>query len=218
MKTCCIYIIEAVAGNPSKIGWKNVGQTENYEVRLKEHFRLLKRGKHHSPKLQRYYNKYGRQSLQYYILKICTKEELGFWEQFFIRSFESFHHGFNCTEGEKDITPKRKVPCVMQNIFSGEIVQYPSLSAFARNHGVSDRDVSSVVSGKRGHVKGWICPNNKWKPKFYTILSPEGQEMKVFKANTFLKQHNLPISSAFLNMLKGRRPSWYGYSLKKETL
>jgi group I intron endonuclease len=55
----------------------------------------LRRGKHHSPKLQRHYNKYGIVDLQLSILICCDKDDLIKTEQFFIDSYKPY---FNVCE------------------------------------------------------------------------------------------------------------------------
>lgn len=64
-----------------------IGSTVNYTKRRYEHLFLLRRNKHHSPKLQRHYNKYGEADLVFIIIdqfNFNLKEQLLLKEQFYI--------------------------------------------------------------------------------------------------------------------------------------
>ena len=50
-------------------------------------------------KLNRAIRKYGRESFYYSILKICSTRDLDFYEQKYIRVFNSFENGYNSTIG-----------------------------------------------------------------------------------------------------------------------
>lgn len=47
-----------------------IGSAINYEYRIKRHLNDLKNGTHHSSKLQRSYNKYGKESFKFEILEV----------------------------------------------------------------------------------------------------------------------------------------------------
>lgn len=213
-KICCIYAIESIAGNPNKIGWKNIGQTDDYTRRLPRHFYDLKRGKHHSPKLQRYYNKYGRGVFAHYILKICPKNELNFWEMFFVKCFDSKNSGFNCNDGgQTSKKPGKK--CVMQHIYDKRIEKYDAINIFADKYHLSRGQVSLVISGKRNHVGEWFCPKNKWRPKFYRIFSSCRKQYNIFNVRQFCREQNIS-QRGFLGMLHGQCFSYKGWRLNKE--
>lgn len=61
-----------------------IGSGVNIQRRWFEHLTSLKRNKHYSSKLQRHYNKYGRNDLIFSILIGCDKEDLIVTEQYFI--------------------------------------------------------------------------------------------------------------------------------------
>lgn len=60
-----------------------IGSAVDIDKRWKEHICRLKRGVHHSHKLQRYYNKY-QDVLEFSIIFVCLKTELIEYEQKFI--------------------------------------------------------------------------------------------------------------------------------------
>ena len=69
-----------------------IGSAVNIKHRWQLHLSDLKLNKHHSRQLQRHYNKYGLQDLQFsIILNDCKKEDLLFLEQIFITPLPYFN-------------------------------------------------------------------------------------------------------------------------------
>ena len=91
-----IYIIENLEN-----GKKYVGQTINIEHRLKEHFSSLEKGKHHSIKLQKAYEKYGKEKFKttFQMFEVSSLEELLNLEIKYIKECDSFNNGYNMTYG-----------------------------------------------------------------------------------------------------------------------
>lgn len=48
-----------------------IGSTKNFDKRKQQHFYTLSQKKHHSPKLQRSYNKHGKESFEFQIVEEC---------------------------------------------------------------------------------------------------------------------------------------------------
>ena len=65
-----------------------IGSSIDLKERIKTHFRMLKRNKHHSMHLQKSYNKYGGENFVFDILLFCDKENLIFYEQRAIDSYD----------------------------------------------------------------------------------------------------------------------------------
>ena len=77
---CGVYCIKSI----SNIDRIYVGSSSKIEARWDKHLRDLKYHLHHSVKLQRHYNKYGKEDLIFEILEECPKENLERLEQFYI--------------------------------------------------------------------------------------------------------------------------------------
>lgn len=77
-----IYIITSPSGK------KYIGSAKNFYNRWKAHRSNLRAGHHHSPPLQRAYNKYGPANLSYKILLICAEEDLIMYEQIFLDGYQ----------------------------------------------------------------------------------------------------------------------------------
>lgn len=81
INTCGIYKIVNTATNQCY-----VGQSQRIEKRIKEHFRLLRGGKHPNQHLQRSYTKYGAQAFYGAVEVVCQDlEELDHLEEAFLQ-------------------------------------------------------------------------------------------------------------------------------------
>lgn len=92
--TIGVYII---FGNNGKI---YVGSSKDLKRRLLEHFNNLIKNKHENPKLQNYVNKHGISNLKYCVAhdNLSTVIEARTIERQYIRQFNTFKNGFNCTD------------------------------------------------------------------------------------------------------------------------
>ena len=92
MKISGIYKIQSIS-KPERI---YIGSGVDVLHRWHNHFSDLKLNKHHSKKLQRHYNKYGKSDLVFSIIAVCNKEELKPIdsiirpEQFFIWAYDPY--------------------------------------------------------------------------------------------------------------------------------
>lgn len=89
MKISGIYQVQSKV-KPERI---YIGSTKNIYLRWNEHLRRLKKGDHHSKKLQSHFNKYSIADLSFSILLACDKEDLIKTEQYFI---DAYNPWFNC--------------------------------------------------------------------------------------------------------------------------
>jgi group I intron endonuclease len=81
-----IYIIRSTS-KPQRV---YIGSAKNIESRKLLHLHLLRKGNHHSIKLQRHYNKYGEQDLDFNVIHCCLSEELIEAEQYFIDNYKPY--------------------------------------------------------------------------------------------------------------------------------
>lgn len=72
-----------------------IGSTSNFNKRKREHLNALRRGDHHSVKLQRHYGKYGEDDLVFAVLLCCLIDDLIETEQFFLDSYKHYFNGYN---------------------------------------------------------------------------------------------------------------------------
>src|SRR5690606_12600098 len=57
-------------------GKRYVGSAVNFRVRWRQHRRLLNRGEHYSPAMQRAWQKYGPAAFEFRVIKVCEREQL----------------------------------------------------------------------------------------------------------------------------------------------
>jgi group I intron endonuclease len=88
MKVSGIYQIQSKT-KPERI---YIGSAISFTKRWRVHLSYLRRGDHHSVKLQNHYTKYGEGDLQFSILLLCEKEDLIKVEQAYL---DTYHPWFN---------------------------------------------------------------------------------------------------------------------------
>ena len=97
-KTIGIYCIKNKKNNKIYIG-----QSINWEERIKDHLRKLKNGKHENPYLQKSYFKNGLDSFFSEILEECSFDVINEREVFYIEKFDSLcPAGYNIEKGGKN--------------------------------------------------------------------------------------------------------------------
>ena len=85
-----IYAIENTVN-----GKMYVGSAADLKKRGSQHFAQLRDSVHHSRKLQRSYNKHGKEIFEFRTLLVCRKEDLLFYEQLAIDKFSAVKGGYN---------------------------------------------------------------------------------------------------------------------------
>jgi len=214
-KICGIYVIEAMSGNPDKIGFKYVGQSLNCNRRLLRHQNELKLQKHYNPKLQRYYNKYGVYSFKFYIIKSYLQKELDFWERWWIKCFNSQEEGFNLTSGGHSGEAARK-PITLHNIYTGEIKSFKSQTEFGEQYHASSANLTALLKGKQKTIKGWCLPQNisLYKPQQYSLYHSMHGKVIVCDLKEFRQKYNIGYPEHLTELLSGKRYSCEGWKLE----
>lgn len=101
----CVYRIT------NKVNGKvYIGQTINFGKRSKEHFSTLRKNIHRNQYLQHAFNKYGEESFQIDILKLCPHDKLDEFEIYYMKKYDSLNKkvGYNMLTGgnERRIVPE----------------------------------------------------------------------------------------------------------------
>lgn len=86
----CIYAIENLV-----TGKKYIGSAKNFKRRKANHFDLLRRGRHHSIKLQRSYHKHGAEKFSIQPMIYCAAKDLLMYEQRAIDVYRAAEIGYN---------------------------------------------------------------------------------------------------------------------------
>lgn len=73
-----------------------IGKSINIEERWKQHLYELKKGNHINNKLQKVFNKYGKDNFEFSILKeIDDYHEIAYYESYYAEKFNAFNKGYN---------------------------------------------------------------------------------------------------------------------------
>lgn len=77
-------------------GKRYIGSSVKYKYRVTTHIKSLREKRHHSPKLQRAWDKYGEDNFEFSILAYAdSKFLLITLEQFYIQAFNAVNYGYN---------------------------------------------------------------------------------------------------------------------------
>ena len=79
-KISCIYIIKNKVNNDFYLG-----SSRDYIKRIRVHFRNLIKKKHHSIKLQRAWDRYGKENFEFLIYQWCNENELLELENYYLK-------------------------------------------------------------------------------------------------------------------------------------
>lgn len=84
-----------------------IGLSVDIKRRWKEHFQRHKdsTNKEYEKVLYKAFRKYGIENFDFDIIEECSLEELREREKYWIAYFDTYHHGYNATEGGEDIVP-----------------------------------------------------------------------------------------------------------------
>lgn len=102
----CVYLIENIVN-----GKKYIGQTVDYERRVKEHQTRYKKEnlKEQRSFLYRAMRKHGLENFHFSILEECSPKELNDLEKKYIDEYGSAQNSYNMTAGGQNDKPNRKI-------------------------------------------------------------------------------------------------------------
>ena len=84
IKPCVYKIVNNINGH------KYVGSALRVKHRWNDHAKLLDENRHHSQRLQRAWNKYGKENFQFSIIEYCDREVMLIREQYWMDTLEAF--------------------------------------------------------------------------------------------------------------------------------
>ena len=103
----------------------------------------------------------------------------------------------------------------------GEKFITKNMAKFCREHNLDKTNMSSVVSGKSKHHKGWVCslmgdnefPRNliKYETKKYCLISPEGKKYIIENIKQFSDEKNLQHSEMY-RLVNGKLATYKGWT------
>lgn len=168
-----------------------VGQSLNIVKRIKAHFYLLSKDKHENTKLTNHVKKYGLADLDFTILKQCPKNELNFYEKFFINSLNCYTCGFNMNEGGEARPIKQRPIFTLKNADTQEEYTGKSIKDFCEKYHLEETNICAVLNGRQNHHFGWYDLKRTWRPQYFTVMNPQKEELVFWKLYEFSRKFNL---------------------------
>jgi group I intron endonuclease len=228
---CGIYCIKNKINNKLY-----VGSSLNLKSRKNLHYSSLKDNKHHSKKLQRAYNKYGKENFEYFILEYCLVEDLHVLEKEWLNYFNSYHNGYNSTDQVGAPWRGKKLPekikklqkCTPVKIINpeGQVVEDYSISNFCITNRLHIGAISDVLKGKYFQYKGWrkytkelegvpFDPvefykkrGNKLAKTKCELVDPNGHLVKIKNLSLFAKENKLDRAAIHRVVNKKNNHCW----------
>lgn len=108
-KLCGVYCIENIQNKR-----KYIGISRNIQRRWIEHKSNLNNHKHNNFYLQKSWEKYGSENFNFYIIELCSEQELSEKERYYIKLYKtlSHEHGYNLTPGGENTSIGKMVICL----------------------------------------------------------------------------------------------------------
>lgn len=205
MKISGIYQIQSKI-HPDRI---YIGSVVNIQDRWRHHLRDLGNNKHHSIKLQRHFNKYGEQDLQFSLVFECDKEILVNAEQVFIDHYDPWFNIYKIAGSPLGV--KR----------SEETKKKYSINMMGNKRGAANTNkfkTGFMPSDNARRKTSERMRNNKWNEKPVIQCTLSGNPIKEWssnaKASLFLGINEGNISSCRC----GKRRTAGGFVWKHKTL
>lgn len=164
-----------------------IGSCHNMRDRLHRHYYCLTHDQHHSPKLQKSWNKYGENAFEVIVLKSLeeTSDDMFTIEEQFIKAFDSKDNGYNIldicrhvgtfklSKESADKAGKTHSKAVIAvDRYTGKFYKrYSSLTEAAKELHASTTNISGVCSHRLRYVKGFVfIYENEYDPtKDYSV-------------------------------------------------
>jgi group I intron endonuclease len=146
-----------------------IGSTQNLSVRFRNHRALLVGNRHSNKKLQRAWNKHGKDDFVFIILEYCPLVERIDREQYYIDLYKSVQLGYNitekanCTVGYRHLEKTKKLlsqKAKSKEYFfyspSGKLHSGKNLQEFCRINNLCPSLMGQLLSGRVKYSQGWI--------------------------------------------------------------
>lgn len=194
---CCVYKITNKLNNKVY-----VGQTRDVGRRLREHRRGYKNdskwNEDYNSHLYRSIRKYGEENFKFEVIKECSLEELGYWEIYYMRMYNSLdrNKGYN-RRGVKDdrgSVYEEKVYRLIEDLKECKILK----KDLELKYGVNRQSINGVNRGENYFVNGEEYPLRKLIESSIKKIndgSLNGRDFKIKVKNESRKGEEIEITN-----------------------
>ena len=204
-----IYIIQ----NKENINHFYLGSTINIKSRFNRHKNLLNKKKHHSHILQKAWNKYGEQGLEFIKLnmfKNITSKQLVEVEDFMLKltlpTYNILKEAYAFSQLGIDRSVAKRIKEFIITKPNGEIINIKNLQKFCRENDLNVGCMHNVNIGVMESHKGYKCQavdgsyipyiNKKYKCtgngfRKWMVISPNGENFIINNLKNFCEGNNL---------------------------
>lgn len=153
-----------------------IGQTiRDFEVRWNQHKKTLNGNYHDNEHLQRSWNKYGEAAFEFKVIHYCDElDNLNDLEKYYIKKYDTYHNGFNMTEGgdyflnevpeeirKKRLESLKKINREKSDYTEHQISKVKEMLSELENNPISIKKISKLT-GVRENVIYGIKNLNSW--------------------------------------------------------
>ena len=202
-----VYFIKNEVNNKLYIG----STKASFKSRFQEHKKLLKKGNHHSIKLQRAWNKYGKDSFSFNIIEIVSKDNCRNREQFYFDTMNpEYNMSLNAFTSEIEYTKEfREKLSKAHNAKEFEVFdikgnligKYLNQTICAEELGITQQKISLCLSGKRNKTNNYrfryVGEDFKFIPKKKN-LTRKGEKRSLSTRIKMSKSNSKNINSKYL--------------------
>jgi group I intron endonuclease len=184
-----------------------IGSSVDIYTRRCHHLSDLRHGRHRNQHLQRSWNKYGEDSFEFAVLKLCEKHELKRWEDQLIadnpnrynvhdQSYSTY--GYHHTEQAKQRIGKASSSRVRRGWTSIECM-LQSLRLRGKTYPNREQQIAKITSKTKGRKRPSESIEryrqsklgNTHGAKDWTIISPDGHTFRVHNLKEFCIAHQI---------------------------
>jgi group I intron endonuclease len=201
MKHCGVYIIRSKL-KPERC---YIGHSIMVEKRWSIHINDLKANKHHSPKLQRHFNKYELSDLTFNIICECDRCDLIPIEQFYIDAYNPY---FNCSPTASSNLGIKKTEEQRAKSRGRKCSEEAKLKMSIARKGVK-RSAESIEKGRISHLGKRLSEETKRKiSKSHLGIRPSEEtklKQSIIHKGIKLKPHSEETRRKMSEVQKGRK-------------
>jgi group I intron endonuclease len=227
---CGVYTITNLVNNKIYVG----STANNFRARWRNHLNSLKKGVHHSSKLQNAFNKYGEKVFKFEILEITSKYDSTSIEKYWINMLNSVKLGYNvsnsttggCLGCKMSVKHKLILSIVNKNnnYFGGHSHSDESkkqTSKTLKTFYETDSQKVRVLKEKRRtlmiHLNKNVLNNVNKKPIIQIDINTN-EEIKEWASASDVEKEMRFLATFITKVCKGKAKQAYGYKWKYKNL